>query len=411
MSDYASIYLHGVEVYTWHEEVDPTFLFLFTSQDVHRTPRSSDNDDEADGIVHLTATAAALRDRLDVLGIGREVLESAFKDGVEHWLKLSRSSVQTSKLSRDRVALLDNITLPAWAELLAQAVTSAWEGDRRDALNPRSIVALFEIWEDVDPRLIIAAVLSACSPDDEITLYVSELIGGGWIDSHSDPQTAAIEHFSYSLANGSPPVVITEGSTDAQFLQAAVRIRYPHLQSFIKFFDFADGAEGSASAGVRTLKSFAAAGISNRVVLLLDNDTAAQDALRAFRGSRLPSRYSVLRYPAIDLARRYPTLGPNGLSEMNVNGLAGSIELYLGVDVLTEPDGTLSPVQWRSYSEGMKTYQGEVMHKTDIQKRFREKVRTAETDPEQVSNQDWTGLEAIINSLIDLLRAPLGATS
>ena len=55
-------------------------------------------------------------------------------------------------------------------------------------------------------------------------------------------------------------------------------------------------------------------------MLLLDNDTAARDALRALRGATLPSHYSVLHYPDIDLARSYPTLGPSGLSEMDVNG-------------------------------------------------------------------------------------------
>jgi hypothetical protein len=250
--------------------------------------------------------------------------------------------------------------------------------------------------------------LQACAPNDEVTLDVSDLIESGWIDADFDPQQSAIEHFSYSLANGSPPVVITEGSTDAQFLQAAIRIRFPHLQPFIRFLDFADGAEGSASAGVRTLKSFAAAGISNCVVLLLDNDTAARDALRALKDSTLPSHYSVLHYPDIGRAYSYPTIGPNGLSEMNVNGLAGSIELYLGIDVITGPDGKPSPVQWRSYIEAMKAYQGEVMHKADIQKRFRDKVKAAEANPDRVDGQDWSGLDAILASLIELLRAPLG---
>lgn len=233
----------------------------------------------------------------------------------------------------------------------------------------------------------------------------------GWIDGQFDPQTVAIEHFSYSLANGSPPVIITEGSTDARFLQATIRLRYPHLQSYIKFLDFADGAEGSAAAGVRTLKSFAAAGISNRIILLLDNDTAACDAVRALRGTKLPGHYSVLHYPDIEVARSYPTLGPGGLSEMDVNGLAGSIEMYLGIDTLTGTDGKLSPVQWRSYIEGMKAYQGEILDKAGIQNRFRDKVKQATADPNALAGQDWSGLEAIIDSLIDVLGSSCGTDS
>lgn len=408
MNSYAGVYVHGVEVFTWRNEIDPVFLFLFTNQDVHRTPRLSDNDYYPVEIVRLTASATVLRDRLDVLGIGREVLEAGFKELRDYRLQIARELHRATSLGQDRVELLDDITLSVWADLLARAIESARSGDRDGRSNPTSVDSLLDLWAEADPRLLLAAVLLACAPDDELTLDVSELIEGGWIDSDFDPQRAALEHFSSSLANGSPPVVITEGSTDAQFLQDAIRIRYPHLQSFIRFFDFSDGAEGSASAGVRTLKSFAAAGISNRVVLLLDNDTAARDALRALRATTLPSHYSVLHYPDIDLARSYPTIGPNGLSKMDVNGLAGSIELYLGIDVITGSDGKLSPVQWRSYIEGMKAYQGEVMHKADIQKRFREKVRVAETDPDLVGSQDWSGLDAILASLIEFLRAPLG---
>lgn len=406
MVNYPGVYVRGVEIFTWRDEVNPTYLFLFTSQDVHRTPRRPDYPGGIAEVVRLKATASALRDRLDALGIGRGAIESAFKEAVEYRLKLSRGKFQIIGLGPDRVALLEKITLSAWAELLPPAIELLRKEGSDDIHNLTSVASLVEIWVNADPRFFLGAVLLACAPDDEITFDVTMLIHDGWIDNDFDPQRAAIDYFSRSLANGSPPVVITEGSTDAHILRSAIRIRYPHLQSYIKFFDFADGAEGSASAGVRTLKSFAAAGISNRVVLLLDNDTAARDALRGLRGATLPRHYSILHYPDIELAGSYPTLGPNGLSEMDVNGLAGSIELYLGTDVLAGSDGKLSPVQWRSYSEGMKAYQGEVMHKTDIQRRFREKVRAAEANPKLVSDQDWTGLDTIIVSLIDLLRRP-----
>jgi hypothetical protein len=411
MSSYARIYVHGLEIFNWRNEVDPVLLFLFTNQDMRRRPRDSDNDYEPPEVVHLLASVSVLRDRLDVLGIGRRVLESAFAEHRDSKMEILRSILSHADIEdrlRAEIELLERLTLDTWAELLVRAIESARNGGRNDKNDTTTFGSLLDLWEYVDPRLLLGAVLLACTADDDVTLDISDLIEGGWIDKDFDPQTAAIEHFSYSLANGSPPVIITEGSNDVEFLQAAVRIRYPHLQSYIKFFDFTDGAEGSASAGIKTLKSFAAAGISNRVVLLLDNDTAASEARRALRGITLPSHYSVLQYPDIELARRYPTLGPTGLAEMDVNGLAASIELYLGVDVLTGPDGALSPVQWGSLSPGVRTYQGEILHKTDIKKRFREKVKAAEADPTQIDNQDWSGLDTIVSRLIELLRAPLG---
>jgi hypothetical protein len=114
--------------------------------------------------------------------------------------------------------------------------------------------------------------------------------------------------------------------------------------------------------------------------------------------------YSVLHYPDIEIARSYPTLGPTGLSAMDVNGLAGSIEMYLGRDVLTGADGMLSPVQWRSYAAGVRAYQGEILDKAGVQKRFREKVKRSTADPAVTADQNWGGLDATINTLIAALR-------
>ena len=419
MSSYAELYLHGVEVFSWRNKIDPTFLFLFTSEEVRHwiEEASLDNDFEPRERVQLVAAAGALRDRLDVLGIGRVALNKAFNDYVKNELDGLRGALEIRDSIyhdilvtiepnlRPGIELLEKITLDDWANLLVSALKSPDKHKRRVPPDPTSLEELLKMWENADPRFLLGAVLLTCEPDDEVSLDVSELIAGGWMDGEFDPQQTAIEVFSYSLANGSPPVVITEGSTDARFLQDAIRIRQPHLQSYIKFFDFADGAEGSAAAGVRTLKSFAAAGISNRIVLLLDNDTAARDAMRALRGVKLPDHYSVLHYPDIEIARSYPTLGPTGLSEMDVNGLAGSIEMYLGVDVLSSANGKLSPVQWRSYIEGMKAYQGEVLDKAGIQRRFKEKVKQSVADPATIVGQDWSGLDAIIDSLVDVLQS------
>ena len=64
------------------------------------------------------------------------------------------------------------------------------------------------------------------------------------------------------------------------------------------------------------------------------------------------SAYRVLHYPDLPLLRRYPTLGPQLVDPviMDVNGRAGSLEMYLGRDLLTV-DSELVPVQWTG-SEG-----------------------------------------------------------
>ena len=81
---------------------------------------------------------------------------------------------------------------------------------------------------------------------------------------------------------------------------------------------------------------------------------------------------------------------------MNVNGMAGSIELYLGQDVLIDRKGELSPVQWTGYDRKIRAYQGETIDKKKIQKAFFRKLALCEDHPEKIERYDWDGIRAIL---------------
>jgi hypothetical protein len=126
---------------------------------------------------------------------------------------------------------------------------------------------------------------------------------------------------------------------------------------------------GGASSLVSIVKAFAGAGITNRVIALFDNDTATSEALRGLQLVPLPKNLAVLRCPDLTFLRAYPTVGPTGLSNVDVNGLAAGVELYLGVDILAA-SGSLEPVRWREYSDTIRRYQGEVGNKTQLVARY-----------------------------------------
>jgi hypothetical protein len=83
-----------------------------------------------------------------------------------------------------------------------------------------------------------------------------------------------------------------------------------------------------------------------------------------------------------------------GMTLLDINGLAGSIELYLGEDVLTV-DGALSPVQWKGYSEALRAYHGEIMHKSQLQAAFWRKMELSRGDKHAMASADWSGIHAI----------------
>jgi len=114
----------------------------------------------------------------------------------------------------------------------------------------------------------------------------------------------------------------------------------------------------------------------------------------------LPANVTVARYPAVEIGHDYPTLGPAGLVSMDVNGLAGSIELYLGRDVLEDREGKLRPVQWTGFVRGSQQYQGELLEKSSLVQAFYDKAQIAERHPELRAGQDWSGLGVIVEMLL-----------
>ncbi|WP_406415198.1 hypothetical protein OH809_43680 [Streptomyces sp. NBC_00873] len=267
---------------------------------------------------------------------------------------------------------------------------------------------LLNMLEYSEPGFALKAALLGL-PDAEVVF----ILDGNQVDDVADDPdllhlcSDAAEAVHAQSAAHAPIVVLTEGHSDVAILEPALSLLYPHLTDLVRFMDYNNNPRGGAGSLVVTVRAFAAARIANPVVALFDNDTGAQEALRPLAQSSLPSNIKILRCPPLELAKSYPTLGPptaeapmGRISMADVNGLAGSIELYLGRDVLSLPDGSLRPVQWRSYSEGSKQYQGEITDKKAVQQAYQEKLARAQADPSVIASQDWTGIRAILDMVI-----------
>jgi hypothetical protein len=84
---------------------------------------------------------------------------------------------------------------------------------------------------------------------------------------------------------------------------------------------------------------------------------------------------------------------------MDVNGLAGSLEMYFGRDVLTRADGTLTPVQWRGFDQAVRAYQGELENKKQLQEAFSRKLAAAMANPKLIDGQDWRDIRLILDTV------------
>ncbi|WP_329338722.1 hypothetical protein OG252_24580 [Streptomyces sp. NBC_01352] len=331
--------------------------------------------DENGELDYFTISSRQMGDRLELLGIDINATAAAFRHGY----------METPEEYRP-----DGFDFHSWLEDGKESVRRLGGCDFGADAD----------WIDssVDIRYIIRAVIEMHEADVPVVWNLADVVGRGFVSP--DPRLCELELEKKRGANVAtfPVIVLTEGSTDASFLSSALSLIYPHLVDFLKFMDFGVGAEGGASALARSVKSFAASGVANRVIAIFDNDTAASDVLVAMNAT-LPNTFRVLRYPDIDLGKKYPTIGPTGRGVADVNGKAGALELYFGEDVLKDPAGELTPVQWTGYVKRQNAYQGELLDKSRLQKSFRRKLDGAIARGSTQPEEDWSGVTAILDSI------------
>jgi hypothetical protein len=99
------------------------------------------------------------------------------------------------------------------------------------------------------------------------------------------------------------------------------------------------------------------------------------------------------------MLRSYPTLGPSGPVTLDVNGLAGSLELYFGNDVLRLSGDALTPIQWKGHVASVDAYQGEVLEKRSLRVAFNAKLAIARTEPRDSLSGDWSGMVTLFRQL------------
>ncbi|WP_143163018.1 hypothetical protein [Couchioplanes caeruleus] len=375
--------------------------------------------------------AQQIADRLDLLGIGPAEAEAAFDAKLTQSLSAGGKDREVSDLdilypdplweetekrwrhfedhARQELILL-NLDLPKWISLVRAAAKREAHRGLMVGIAPDRIEWLVGLLRDLD-CLIAFRLLLLAFPREEVTLRIPNDLLSQPLTNATTAVSDSLRAFQAAGSKYSPTVVLTEGSTDVAILRAALQVLYPHMSDLIKFMDFRSPAkpEGGASALVRMVKAFSSAGVSNRVVALFDNDTAAEHELRSLNQRDVADNIAIRRYPTLDLGREYPTVDPPGsrmsaggmLRTTDVNGVACSIEMYVGRDVLTGDDGNLLPVELKGFDGRLGRYQGEVTNKRAIQRNFQRKAEAAIARGGPLPDEDWAELDRIIRIIID----------
>ena len=237
------------------------------------------------------------------------------------------------------------------------------------------------LWFDgYDSLLSLRAIIAACSDTEFINLDIAPLISGGWIGADEKVCANKIRVVSSRGQPSGPTIILAEGQSDIAILKSSIGRFHPELMDFFTFLDHSEfRVDGGASYVVKFLKAFAAARVPANIVAIFDNDTAGLSAYKEATALNLPQNMTCAHLPDIELGCSYPTIGPQGAHEANINGKACGIELYLGRAALST-NGSLRPVRWTGYDKRAVSYQGEVDEKNDVQDAFLKAMRDGPVD-------------------------------
>jgi hypothetical protein len=448
MSSHSELRAGPFAVESTKNDIEPALMALFVPSDKQTRPITVQEWVEMEGEeehwkrshadVHYKCSVAGMKDRLELLGFTLEAAGIAFRVGVAreryragqdvetYWAALQngpptvlkslpeatreaeRHSTRMLGIHHKRLEALAQLDLEVWLQGLREIRRLDLIKQRLRAPEDCDIIIEYILetggirwgFPGFDPRFLLRLLLEVCASDEVVDYDLTDLVVGEVFDSSAD-MVAYAEH----LINREHEIyrriiVLTEGVSDKWILERSLKLLYPHLSDFFSFMDFKGARiEGGAGALANLVKAFAGAGISNRVVALFDNDTAGRSALQTLAHISLPENIVVLSLPRLPLAEHYPTQGPTGISDMDINGLACSLELYLGSDVLKTDEGVYRPIEWRGLDVKLRQYQGEVLQKEMVQESFRRKLSTCEADASAISRFDWSGLELVLTAL------------
>jgi hypothetical protein len=434
MGSYAQCWLDELHVGSSKNDIDTDLISLFRPQDkvVRALPignlpihlehyRESLEEDPELKIIYYEAPIDMIRDRLDVLGYDLTTAQEAFQAWIveerNQSLKMADEWQGKDSSIRDAMTkhyqktynILSSLTPQIWIESLREIRESGlktnylgkYEGPHEDTAIGYMLSNDWYGYPGYDLFVPLRLAIQACENGRKLIYDLTDLVWSGYSDYDEDFVEYGMEISASEYNSKSKTIVLTEGKTDAWILEESLSLLYPHLKDYFSFLDFdTTGFGGGVGNLANVAKAFAGVGIMNNVIALFDNDTAAASACKGLESIAIPANIAIRHLPELDLLRDYPTIGPSGSVNLDINGIAASIELYLGEDVLRIDGKSFAPIQWTGYDKSVKKYQGEVLEKAQLQARFKDKLERARNGEEL----DWQGLRAVLQVLFTAFR-------
>jgi hypothetical protein len=392
-------------------EVPNELVSVFTEQD--KTEEKEDQDGEIYSRWVYKAPVSLIRERLEIMGFSAAVTTSELESFVNTQIKqleallAGTSDTLFAKRWKRQLRVLRNATPSRWIEALTRLIGEQWVNSgfihRRLSSLERCLfddkLQLVQI-PFSDMRLFLRACLDLFYDSESVKFDFTSAEDEFGLTYDAEIVNTAVDELRLPAKALEKILVLTEGKADSRLLRRSLSILLPHVTHLYSFLDHSTfRVPGGTGEIERLARGLAGADVGNKVIVLFDNDTAGTSAAARLQKANLPKNFRVLSLPHLDIAESYPTLGPTGLIETDINGKACGIELYCGLSALkTAATAALVPIQWTGYDSQRQQYQGEILDKEGIQTRF---LRLLEQTPNPQSNPDFRHMLAVLRLIND----------
>lgn len=404
LGSYCGLSVNGIKLFCTKNTYNRTYLNLFSPMDYTEYVEVIDGEQHEQYTLRTSVKAA--KRRLEILGCNEKRLRDYFEKGLNFKKSERDESEEYEDYKYDEINYYKDLTFERYIDAI-KIILSTQDIDffcedffekNKVFLENRILKALAEkmrtgyylspffydeIYENeeylIDQLFDIYICLFDCPEDYVVECNLSDIVNGGWIEP--------VGILKYYDDFRDTTIIITEGKTDINVLSKSIDILFPEYKHLFTFFDFESyRADGGTSYLTKLIKSLSAAKIKNRIIAIFDNDTAAEAELFSIKDIPILESIRIMKLPELEFCNSYPTTGPIGSYNSNINGQAVSIELFFGSDIIAT-DGNYTPIRWTNYNEKIAKYQGSIERKSEIITKFEYKLNNPNLD-----TQDWNQL-------------------
>jgi hypothetical protein len=238
----------------------------------------------------------------------------------------------------------------------------------------------------LDPYSVLRLLAEAKANEDAAVVWqYGPLVEAGWATEREFvPEARRTETF----------LIATEGSSDVHILKHALALLRPSIADFFRFIDVSESHPFSGTGNlVRFAEGLAKIDVQNQVVFVFDNDAEGLEAHQRLSTLALPANMRGIMLPELEAFRTFPTQGPEGLHNSDINRRAAAIECYLDLEAGGHPP---AKVLWTNYKKGFGVYQGALEYKGSYVKEFLKQT----TDTLADGSYDVRKIETVLDVLI-----------